>query len=238
MINVMHLGLTYQCNMKCKHCYVQKSKDILTLDDFKKILEISAKNGVFVLYYTFGEPLLSPYIFDLIEFSHKLGYVQTLMTNGYLINERIAKQLKLNGINNVYISIDSIFPKKHDENRGLNGAFEKAIKAIKILSNNNISVGISTTIRNENLDEILEIVNLALTLNIKCISLLRKREDNNLNVFKKENEKIKYSNKNELKQEILKRYPRTDRLIKTVNNNNTAYSYTQKTRRAPRFDNY
>ena len=54
----------------------------------------------------------------------------------------------------------------------------------------------------------------------------------------REKEKIKYSNKNELKQEILNRYPRTDRLIKTVNNSDTPYSYTQKTRRAPRFDNY
>lgn len=55
---------------------------------------------------------------------------------------------------------------------------------------------------------------------------------------KREKEKIKYSNKNELKQEILNRYPRTDRLIKTVNNSDTPYSYTQKTRKAPRFDNY
>ena len=59
-----------------------------------------------------------------------------------------------------------------------------------------------------------------------------------ISLLKEKKKKIKYSNKNELKQEILKRYPRTDRLIKTVNNNNTAYSYTQKTRRAPRFDNY
>lgn len=54
----------------------------------------------------------------------------------------------------------------------------------------------------------------------------------------REKEKIKYSSKNELTQEILKRYPRTDRLNKTVNNSDTPYSYTQKTRRAPRFDNY
>jgi type IV secretion system protein VirD4 len=54
----------------------------------------------------------------------------------------------------------------------------------------------------------------------------------------REKEKIKYSSKNELKQEILKRYPRADRLNKTVNNSDTPYSYTQKTRRAPRFDNY
>ena len=57
-------------------------------------------------------------------------------------------------------------------------------------------------------------------------------------IIASEKEKIKYSNKNELKQEILNRYPRTDRLIKTVNNSDTPYSYTQKTRRAPRFDNY
>ncbi len=59
-----------------------------------------------------------------------------------------------------------------------------------------------------------------------------------LKLTEREKEKIKYSSKNELKQEILKRYPRTDRLNKTVNNSDTPYSYTQKTRRAPRFDNY
>ena len=54
----------------------------------------------------------------------------------------------------------------------------------------------------------------------------------------REKEKIKYSSKNELKQEILKRYPKADILNKTVNNSDTPYSYTQKTRKAPRFDNY
>ena len=55
--------------------------------------------------------------------------------------------------------------------------------------------------------------------------------------LQQENQQLK-DNWDTIKQEILKRYPRTERLNKTVNNSDTPYSYTQKTRRAPRFDNY
>lgn len=186
MKQVLHLGLTYSCNMNCKHCYVKREKDKLTLEDFKFIIDILSDNGLFVLYYTFGEPLFSPYFFELTKYAKRKGLIQTLMTNGSLIDESMAKKIRGSGINNVFVSLDSINPIEHDKNRIFIGAFDLAISAIKLLIQENIKTGISTTIRKENLYEIDEIIQLGKKLQVNVISLLTQRDNGLLVNFTQE----------------------------------------------------
>lgn len=63
-----------------------------------------------------------------------------LVSNGYLIDENVAKRLKESGISNVQISLDGINPEQHDNFRGKYGSFDKAINAIKCLKKVGIPV--------------------------------------------------------------------------------------------------
>lgn len=175
MIDTLHLGLSYCCNMHCKHCFVDKSNDKLDINKLLKTIDYLDKNGLFFVIYTFGEPLLTPKFWQVANYISTKNIIQTLMTNGSMINEEVAKKLKFNNVKNIYISIDSYIKEKHDKNRNYAGAFDKAICALKILKKYDFNLGIATTINDENINEMHSIVKLAKNIGINNISFLRQR---------------------------------------------------------------
>ena len=90
--------LTSDCQLTCKHCYVDKTiKYELKPDDLLWILDnIQNKRTTFLG----GEPLMYPYIKDCLEAFKGV----TLATNGLLIDEKNIGMLK--GINGVQISAE------------------------------------------------------------------------------------------------------------------------------------
>lgn len=192
MINTLHLGLSYNCNMKCKHCFVDKSLDNLSLESIKNVIDILDNQGLFFIIYTFGEPMLSNKLWGVSEYVSKKNIIQTMMTNGSLINEKNIIRLKENNINNIYVSLDSVDKLKHDSNRNYKSSYDKAIKTLKLLVSNNFNAGIAVTINDNNIDEMNEFVKLAENLNVKNISFLRQRENGNLKDLNKETEYIEF----------------------------------------------
>ncbi len=187
MIKVLHLGLSYACNLNCMHCFVDKADDKLTKSDYFDIIDTLYNNGLIVVVYTYGEPLLSKKFYDVSAYAKEKGISQILMTNGTLINEEVVKKLKDLEINKVYISIDNSDPIKHDRNRGSHGSYQKAINAIKLLKRNGIHVGLSTTITNENILNLPNIHRLALDLNVDSISYLTERSEHKVVNFDDKN---------------------------------------------------
>lgn len=178
MINVLHLGLSYACNMRCKHCFVCKKKDNLSTQIIKEVLTTLARDyGLFIVYYTYGEPLLARNFYETVNIANDLGLVQILMSNGTLIDRAEAQKLKQSNISQVYISIDSINPKLHDYNRAYEGAHQKAINAIGFLAEAGVKVGIATTLTDSNVNEIEELWEFATSHNVSVLSLLRERKN-------------------------------------------------------------
>lgn len=176
MILTLHLGVSYRCNMRCEHCFVHKNTDRLDAKTMlQTILDLSRK-GLFVVYYTFGEPTLSPLWLPLVRQVHKLGLVQILMSNGYMIDDPMAEAIREAGLSRAMISIDHIIPEEHDKNRGVLGAHRRALTAIKILKEHRIPVGIATTITPHNVDVIPQIYRLAESCGVSSVSFLRERK--------------------------------------------------------------
>lgn len=177
MINVLHLGLSYKCNMRCKHCFVNRKKDVLKEKDYYHIIDSLFEQGLFVLYYTFGEPLMSEYFEKVSSYAKRKGLVQILMTNGSLINEEKIKIIKENKISKVCVSIDHIEPQKHDDNRNYCGSFDKAVNALQLLKSNGIKTEMSVTVTDNNVECLDEIYALGQSLHVDYISFLRERKD-------------------------------------------------------------
>lgn len=176
MVNMLHLGLSYSCNMKCNHCYVNKANDKLTIDDIKRCIDILLEKGLLIVFYTFGEPLISPIFSEIVEYLNKKNVVQILMSNGTLISQKNIEFMKKNSIEKIYISFDSTNPEIHDKNRNYKGAFCKAKHAVELLINNDIKVGLAITINDTNVKEMDNFVKFALKNNIESISFLRQRD--------------------------------------------------------------
>ena len=175
MINTLHLGLSYNCNMRCKHCFVNKQNNQLDFNVLKKYIDVLEENGLFFVIYTFGEPLLADNFWTVSKYISSKKIVQTIMTNGSLINSSVISKLKDNDINNIYVSLDSVDSKKHDENRNYKGSYTKAISSLKLLVNNDFNVGMAVTINDDNVLEMNQFVELAQEIGVKNISFLRQR---------------------------------------------------------------
>ncbi len=83
---------TRRCNLNCAICMRKNLEDLdslLSLEKFKKLLEF--KNFRFVGLHGWGEPLLNPEIFKMIEYAESKGIYTNLTSNGILIGENIAQ---------------------------------------------------------------------------------------------------------------------------------------------------
>ena len=186
MFYVLHLGLSYACNMKCKHCFVRKKEDRLKEEDYYRIIDAMCEKGLFVMYYTFGEPLCSSLFEKVSQYACKKNIVQVLMTNGSLLDERIISVLIRNRISKVCISLDHIDSNMHDINRDYKDAYVKAIDALHLLIKYNINAQISVTVNDTNVFCLNQIYELAKELNVNAVSFLRERNNKNVTIMQHE----------------------------------------------------
>jgi radical SAM protein with 4Fe4S-binding SPASM domain len=172
---VMSYNVTRECNMKCSHCYInatdKKLEDELTTKEAKTVIDQIYQVSSPLLILSGGEPLMRSDIYELIEYGTKKGLKIGLGSNGYLIDDAVAKKLKDAGVATVSISLDSNIPAQHDEFRGVPGAWEKAVNACKALRKQGVLVQVNTTLTHDNYDQIDEIMTIAESIGVENFHL-------------------------------------------------------------------
>ncbi len=156
------LEITSKCNFNCKHCGNNSgldNKNNLTKFEILNLIHQMYDLGVERLGITGGEPFCDENLFDYLEYASKRIPVISISTNGYLINEEKVEQLNQLEINKFIISIDGT-EQYHDSFRGKINAFNKAINAIKILSDNNMEIKVRSVLTKENIQSILELMEI------------------------------------------------------------------------------
>jgi len=83
------IELTENCNFRCIHCYQGKNKarQILSGDEWCRILDESVAEGMFWLLITGGEPLLHPEFKRIYMHAIRKGLIVTVFTNGRLVTD-------------------------------------------------------------------------------------------------------------------------------------------------------
>lgn len=116
-----------ECNLNCKYCYNnqrKKEKTRISFDIFEKIIDEAAELEVFDINLSGGEPFLHDDIFKFIRKIIDSDFGITIVSNGTLIDEKIASELaKLKIIPYIQISFDSSNSYIHNKTRG---NYEKA----------------------------------------------------------------------------------------------------------------
>jgi radical SAM protein with 4Fe4S-binding SPASM domain len=172
---VLSWNVTRKCNLKCSHCYINASPreytDELTTEEGKRLIDQICEVSHPLLILSGGEPLLRKDIYELIEYGTQKGLRMGLGSNGTLIDNSVARKLKQSGTKTVSISIDSHIPEHHDDFRGVQGSWEKAVSAIKALRENDVLVQVNTTLTQQNYDEIEGIMSIAEKLGVENFHL-------------------------------------------------------------------
>ncbi|BFH73146.1 radical SAM protein [Sulfurisphaera javensis] len=170
---VITWNLTYKCNLRCLHCYINASpngEEGLSTEEALKLVDQMTEIKIPLLIMSGGEPLMRKDFFEIAEYASKKGIKLALSTNGTLISEKVAEKLKEIGFMYIGISLDSPYPEFHDKFRGVKGAFEMAIKGIRNAINAGLNVGLRFTITSKNIDYVDDYMKLALELGVKRIT--------------------------------------------------------------------
>ena len=86
----------------------------------------------FQLTFAGGEPFLNKDFIKIITYAHHKGIKTSTNSNGYIINENLAKQIVKSGLTQIFFSVDGL-KKEHNFIRGKRDSFEKIVKAINYL---------------------------------------------------------------------------------------------------------
>lgn len=145
---IVSWAITGRCNLRCKYCDASRYKsNELTLKKSLSLIEQMAKAGTHWLHFTGGEPLLYPFIGELLIEARRLDIFTTVGTNGVLVPEKL-KELSYAGALN--ISLDGR-TKAHEITRG-RGSFASAMAAAESAFANKIPLRFSCVLTKSNLN--------------------------------------------------------------------------------------
>jgi len=158
-------AITEKCNLKCKHCYSDSTEkpapDELSTGEAKQLLDDIAHLGIKLFIFDGGEPLCRDDFFDIVRYASSKGFRVVIGSNGTLIDQDTARQLKSSGVMAVQISIDGANAKTHDWFRGTEGAFGKALEGAQACREAGLAFQFGMTIRRGTLNEIPDMLKLA-----------------------------------------------------------------------------
>jgi len=167
---------TAGCNLRCTHCRRIDVADRLVPEDLstaesKQLIDqiVAFCNPILVL--SGGEPLIRPDISEIAEYAVARGLRVALATNGTLIDEHMAQRIVDAGIRRVAVSLDGATAETHDPFRALPGCFAQALEGIEHLRRQGMSVQINTTVARHNIDELPQILSLALSLGADALHI-------------------------------------------------------------------
>lgn len=167
-IRLVAWEITRNCNLSCIHCRASATQGPYTgeLDTQAclRLLDQIAETGTPIVILTGGEPLLRSDIFDIAKYGTDKGLRMVMAPNGTLITETFARQMADSGIKRISISLDGATKESHDNFRGVDGAFEGALRGIRFARETGMEFQINTTITRTNLDQITAIQELAIEL--------------------------------------------------------------------------
>jgi AdoMet-dependent heme synthase len=150
----VHLDLTYRCNERCVHCYLDhEDHGEMTTSEIKDLLDQLAEAGVFFLTLSGGEILMRKDFFEILEYARMRGFCVKLKTNAVLIREKEAERIRDLAVESIQISIYSHRPEVHDAITKVPGSLRRSINAIRFLQSEGLRVTIANVLMLQNIQD-------------------------------------------------------------------------------------
>ena len=167
-----HWSVTGECNLKCRHCFMSAphaKHGSPTREQLVSIADQLAECGVFTVSITGGEPLIRrdlPEIIDLLN--DRQIRLETIYTNGWLIDEPFLDMLKARGVRPGFqLSFDGVGC--HDFLRGVPGAEERTVRALRLLRQRGLSTAVSICLHRRNAFAIRDSINFLASLGVSSV---------------------------------------------------------------------
>ena len=157
------LELTYNCNQTCPFCYCvwltrpELYHEELSIDEWKRVVELIAANGARRLVFTGGEPLLKRGWSELVAFARDLSSETTLslITNGTLVDEQTLDVLKRYDVE-LHVTFSGV--RRLDRLTGRDAKCFNAANVIKAASERGLRVGAGVPVSTLNVRDLRTIL--------------------------------------------------------------------------------
>ncbi|MEM4251299.1 MAG: radical SAM protein [Candidatus Bathyarchaeia archaeon] len=154
---------TKACRFVCRHCRAEAQfnpdSNQLTTPEVKRFIDDIASMAKPTLIITGGDPLLRSDIYEVSRYADGKGLRVVMALNGN-IDSKTASTLASSGVRMVSLSIDGSTPKIHDEFRGVEGAFDMALRSTESIRAQRLPFRILTTVTKHNLRDLGKIYSL------------------------------------------------------------------------------
>ena len=162
------IAIIERCFLHCRICY--KWKDDINSRDPREPKIWQWKNFIdslerlvdipFQINFAGGEALMHHDTLELVRYASNKGFATLLASNGWLINEDMAKKINDSGLSIISLSLDGIKEETHDFIRGAKGSYRSVLKAIESLKKYcpGLKITICTLISALNLEELIDLV--------------------------------------------------------------------------------
>lgn len=130
----LYLELTNNCNFQCIMCpngrgLMKREKGFMDHQLAKRIIDEMGPHIDTIVLHIWGESLLHPRIFDIIEYCQKYKLKTELSTNASLLTEHNTSKIIDSGLSVIYLCMDGASKKTYEYVRK-NGNYENTIKNI------------------------------------------------------------------------------------------------------------
>ena len=148
----IYIKITDKCNLNCEFCSQDcNNKKQLSFEQVKDILDKAKAYGILSVVYTGGEPLLATGMEKMLKYGKSLGFRQTLVTNGIVLqnNLNILKYL-----DNIGISFHGT-RKSYEAITLVKGSFDLLLESLQSIKNKiKITLNYTLSTQNSNLNDI------------------------------------------------------------------------------------
>ena len=140
-INIL-IEPTRHCNYACPFCprvvdkLAEKKLDnpVMSLDQFKKIIDEIGKFLITIRFWHYGEPLLNQKFCEMVKYAKKKNIFTVTSSNLERLTPSLTDELIDSGLDYLIISFNGAIPKTYNKYTGDRGDFNNVIKNITYLS--------------------------------------------------------------------------------------------------------
>ena len=161
--------ITYRCNFRCVHCYVVASTQTeeLSTCSAKEVIDKLAEAGCLTITFSGGEPLLRRDFSEIAHHARKKRFAVRLFTNGSLIDEGIADEIK--SIRPLSIDI-SLYGSNEETYRKITGNgkhFSAVVQGVEHLKKRGLNLILKFPLMKENMADLKEMKRIAREWDLK-----------------------------------------------------------------------
>ncbi len=155
----LNFEITYACSERCLHCFNEGAArsdlheehrlrpDMLTLTDYKRIIDEAVALGIPEVTVTGGDPFSHPHCWDILDYLHERNLAVNLFTNAQALNtsEKIRRVARM-GLRQFSVSIYSTDAEVHDQITRRRGSWMQSMKVLREMAEWPVPLALKTPV--------------------------------------------------------------------------------------------